>query len=126
MISITVDAGDSDTPYLGKNASELQSNIQISTRNHITGTLHKIDSFEGFDPVNLENQSGHYLVLKLASEDKATIKTKIGDEGKEVQVDDGFCVYRIKDKNTQKIYVTAEKDNMSNTDTFDLSGLMLE
>ena len=64
-------------------------------------------------------------MLKLKPLDGATIKTKIGESGKEVTVSDGFCVYLVKN-NEQKIYVTTEKDLEDPiTKTYDLSGLYL-
>lgn len=126
MISATVEAGDSGTEYLNKPASELQENIRIINTN-ISGTLHKVDDFVDFNPDEPSEQSGHYLVLKMAPLEEATIKTKIiGGTKPEVTVDDGFCVYRIKDKNSQKIQISTTKGESTATIVYDLSRLILE
>lgn len=123
MIAPTVKAGDgSSGEYLGKSASDLQDNIVITGRD-ITGTLKQI-TFEEFSN-NPEETTGHYLVLSLTAPEKVTIKTKIGDSGVEKEVSDGYCIYRVKDKDKQKIYVITEKDGDSYRQIYNLSGLTL-
>lgn len=93
----------------------------------IYGNLKNVAGYEQFNPSAPEQQSGHFLVLDLASEGGATIQTKIigGDSEDWVTVDDGFCVYRI--KNTQqKIVVKTTKTEQSTERTYDLSNLILE
>ena len=93
----------------------------------IYGNLKNITDYVQFDPSAPDKQSGHFLVLDLASEGGATIQTKVigGDSEDWVTVDDGFCVYRI--KNTQqKIAVKTTKTEQSTERTYDLSNLILD
>ena len=93
----------------------------------IAGVLHKKDDFEAFNPSDLAEQSGHYLVLKLTPLEEATIKTKIiGGTKPEVTVDDGFCVYRITDEKKQKIQISTTKGEETKTKVYDLTKLLLE
>ena len=83
--------------------------------------------FTDFNPTEPSEQNGHYLVLDLKPQGKdVTIKTKVeGGSGKEVTVDDGFCIYFIKN-NQQKIHVITEKAGVKKTRILSLSGLTLE
>ena len=124
MISLSVDAGDGETQYLGKSANELQSGIVISG-DSISGTLNYIDNYTKFSSKASERK-GNYLVLKLSSEN-GTVITKItgnGASGKDVTVNDGFCVYRVT-STEQKIEVKATKDDKVVSKTYSLNGLDL-
>lgn len=75
-------------------------------------------------------KDGYFLVLSMDSEDEAaTIKTIMTDSElmkDEVEVNDGFCVYRITDKNKQKIKISAEGGSgAKNEVTLGLSNLVL-
>ena len=106
----------------------MQENIKIDDKfETISGVLHKKDNFEQFNPSVVEEQSGHYLVLKLTPLEEATIKTKIiGGTKPETEVDDDFCVYRIQDEKTQKIQISTTKGEGTKTKVYDLSKLLLE
>ena len=73
--------------------------------------------------------SGNYLALKATpSIEGATVKTKIAPGNKPYQELDSDLnvVYRIADKNTQKIYFTVDKDGKHNEYVFSLNNLVLE
>lgn len=65
-------SAESDTPILGKNVSEFQSNIQIKD-NKITGTLNYIEGFTEFNGSDPTEQEGNYLFLNF----KDTVADKI-------------------------------------------------
>lgn len=76
-----------------------------------------------------EEQSGHYLVLKLSAPEGGTVSTKIVTPGKStkwVVVDDGYCIYRVVDKMKQKIHVKIENDGKTSERVYDLNELILE
>ena len=123
MTGLTIKAVDDETKCYGKNASDLQSGIVIS-ESAITGTLKHVTGYEQFNPSDDSEQSGNFLALSLTSEDEAEIKTQlVGGTKGEVVVDDGFCVYRITDHESQKVKVSVTKGEDTVTRTYDLSGL---
>lgn len=76
-------------------------------------------------------KAGYFLVLSMSSADEgATVKTSMTESKlmhEEVEVDDGFCVYYITDKNKQKIKISAEGGSgEKNEVTLGLSHLVLE
>ena len=86
----------------------MQSGIVIG-ENEISGALEHITGYEGFsdDP---EEQEGFYLALSLSAVEGARIFTElVGGTKGETEVTDGFCVYRITDRNAQQIKITARK-----------------
>ena len=124
MTGLTIKAVDGETDCYGKNASDLQSGIVIS-ESAITGTLEHVTGYEQFNPSDDSEQSGNFLALSLTSSEGAEIKTQlVGGTKGEVVVDDGFCVYRITDHESQKVKVTATKGDVVFTKTYDLSGLV--
>lgn len=92
----------------------------------ITGTLKKVEGYTGFSSDPTE-QSGHYLALTFTADAGVTIKTQIinGKKKEPITVTDGFCVYRLIDPKTQKISVIFSKDDVSETKTYGLAGLIL-
>lgn len=122
MISLTVKPVDGETSVYGKNAEDLQENIEIG-EDSITGTLKRVTEYKQFSSEPSE-QSGNYLALSLASENGETIKTElVGGTKGEVTVDDGYCVYRISNKDSQSVKVTVTKGEESVTKTYSLEGL---
>lgn len=124
MISPVVKAVDGGTSVYDKTASELQSDIMVGD-DAITGTLKTVEGYAAF---GAGEQDGHFLALSLdADGDEVEITTElVGGVHGEVAVNDGFCVYRITNKNTQSVRVTFTKDDESVTKTYSLSGLILE
>ena len=123
ITSLTVEAVDGETSCYGKQAKDLQSDIVISD-DTITGTLNYVTGYEQFNPSDKSEQSGNYIALSLTSDEDAEIKTQlIGGNKGEIIIDDGFCVYRITDHESQKIKVSVTKGEDVVTKTYDLSGL---
>lgn len=125
MISLAVEPDNGETEYYSKRASELQSNVTIRNRS-ISGTLHHVDGYSLFDGDNAK----HHLVLKLTADGGATIETKMTGGAtvmkNYVTVSDGYCVYSVTDKDSQKVYVKASKNGKSIENVYDLTGLDLE
>lgn len=92
----------------------------------LTGTLHYLDDYTGFDS---ELYEGNYICLHAESEDSDSITVEVinGTLGHPVTLDaDGLAVLRITNKNTQKIRFVSTGGGQTRTKTFDLSGLTLE
>ena len=125
MISLVVKAVDGGTECYGKNASELQQNITI-TESEISGTLNKIDDYSEAFP-DASEKAGHFLAIAFTFDEGTTVKTKL-EGGKKGDVDvtkDKYCVYRIENKDTQKIKITATKGEKSTEKTYSLAKLNL-
>ena len=128
MIGLSVKAGDGESKYFGVPAKDLQSGVVISGLK-VSGILHKQEKFSAFNPADPLEQTGYYLVLRLDGDPDATITTKMtggSSKGVEKTVDDGFCVYLVKEPSEQKIVVKIKKDEDSVERTYDLSGLVLD
>lgn len=119
-LEVTVQALGDDEQRYGKRVGDLQENIQIQDA-AITGTLKYATGVAAFD---VGEQDGNFLVLGLTAKPGVTIKTKVvGGTHGETLVDDGFCMYRITNKDEQRIEVRTEGDGEGVTHTYDLSGL---
>ena len=105
----------------------MQTNIKI-TGNAITGTLKYVTGYTGFsgDPAE---QEGNYIALHFETNDpRATITVEVinGTVGHPITLDDdGLCIFRIADKDTQSIRVVATYGDDVVTTTYDLTGLTL-
>ena len=111
------------TQTYGLDVVNLQSDIVVE-ENEITGTLKYVSEFTGFSS-KPEEQEGNFLALSLSANENVEITTQLinGTNEDPVTVSDGFCVYRISDKDTQSIKVTFTKGNTVETMTYGLSGL---
>lgn len=93
------------------------------SEDEITGTSKHVSSYPGFSGSE-EEQEGNFLALSLKANEGVTISTELlnGTHGA-VEVTDGFCVYRITDKDQQSMKVTFETDGAKIVKTYGLSGL---
>ena len=125
MIRLIVSAVDDETELYGLTASDLQSDLQIGDTS-ISGILSYIPSYPNYSSV-LEEQSGYYLALSFSANPGATITTElVPGAGKSKPVTDGFCVYRIMDKDNQAIRVSVTKKGCSSvTKDYSLNQLIL-
>lgn len=127
MTVLTADADiGGDTDLLGKSVTDLQADIEVGD-DEITGTLKHVTGYTGFsgDPAE---QEGNYLALHFASEEGATITVELvgGTSGPKVLDADGLAIFRISDKTTQTIKVTAEAEGRTAAELdFGLTGLTL-
>ena len=134
MISVTIDPEDDDAELLGKTVSDLQEDIVVKN-DGIYGTLKNVTGYTGFSGKASE-QSGHYLALKIDTEDdddEITVELIGGTLGHPVTLDsDRNIVLRITNPLSQKIRVVASHlDSETNnvvtvTKTLRLTNLALE
>lgn len=109
----------------GKTVSELQSGISIKGT-AISGTLNYVTGYTGFNSLEVGEQSGNYLALKFDSNPwptSLTVELVGGTKGPVALTEDTdeFCVFRITNKDTQSIKVSAD----GNDTTYTLTGLTL-
>jgi len=120
--------------YDGKKASDLQSDVTV-TGDKITGTLKYIEG--GLDPSGTGPLagSGNFLALKWSGGDMAAKDTElwVGLEPSEgsgmvecLSDTDHNGVFKITDKNAQKVKFIQTDGTHSNVQYFDLSGLTLQ
>ena len=123
VVSVT----SSGTQRYGLQVDTLQEGIRV-TENAITGNLKLVDSYPQFGDEEASNP-GHYLALDVTVPEGSTVTTKIDGGTKPDYVDltsDKFCVYRIKDKDTQKIKIKTRKGEEEVEKTYSLTGLVLQ
>lgn len=116
-----------ETDVLGKTVAELQSGVTISGST-ISGTLNNIDGYTEFSG-NVEEQSGHYLVLRADTgnaSDTITVELIGGTVGHPVTLDsDRNIVLRIANTSTQSVKVVATNGKRTVTNSYSLTGLTL-
>ena len=113
---------DSETDLYGITAKELQTDVTVGDGS-ISGALEHIEGYSGFSDVR-DEQEGYYLALSIEGSEGADITTElVGGSKGEVKVTDGFCVYRITDKDTQRIRITAKKGDAAVEKEYDLTSL---
>lgn len=94
----------------------------------ISGLLKKVTGYTGFSGDTSE-QSGNYLALKFAAAEGATVAVELlgGTVGHPVTLDEDMnCVFRIGDKDTQKIEVSVTEDGVTKKAVYSLTGLVLQ
>ena len=111
---------------LGKVVGDLQSGITVSG-DTISGTLAYVEGYTGFssDP---EEQEGNYLAIKATAAEGDTIVLDLigGTHGPVTLDEDGICIIRIRDKDTQKLKYTATgADGSTDERIWNLTGLTL-
>ena len=127
-MSVNVDANIGESVDLfGKTVSDLQEDISIGP-DGVTGTLKYIADYSS--AFGAGENSGNYIAIRCSTPGVtgATITVEVvgGVHGPQTLDEDGICICRIADKDTQTIEVVAYKDNQSDSVTLDLSQLTLE
>lgn len=95
--------------------------------NAITGTLLYISDYTEFSTTP-EKQAGNFLALSITNSNVgSTLKTElVGGTSDDIKFDgDTKAVFRITNKNTQKIKFTVTKDGNSASKVYSLSGVTL-
>ena len=113
---------------LGKNVTDLQSDISVGT-NSITGELKYVTGYTGFSG-DVSEQSGNYLAFHCASTDADSITVEImgavSTKGEQTLDPDGIMIFRVTNP-AQKIIVRAYKDGIvGNVQTYTITGLTLD
>lgn len=126
-MDLSVEPEGGEVSLFGKTADDLQSGITISG-NEISGTLKYVTGYTGFSSVPAE-QSGNYLALKFDSEPEdaeITVELLGGTKGPVTLDEDRIHVLRIANKDSQSIRVIAKSGDDTITETYGLSGLIME
>lgn len=115
---------DSGAQCYDKTAADLQENIVVK-RDKITGTLKHTTGFQAF---GADEQDGNFLALALPADPDVEITTEVinGKSGPVKVGEERFCVYRITDKDRQKIKVVYKKGGDTVTKVYTLTGLKLK
>jgi len=128
-LTLTVDTSIPEgVSLLGQTLAGLQSEVTVSN-DTISGELKYVTDYTGFSGA-VEEQSGNYLVLHIdANSANAVITVELvgGVHGPVVLDNDRTCIFRITNKDTQSIKITAEKDGFNpDIRTYKLTGLTLD
>ena len=124
---VTVEAVADETNFWGTLASEIQDDVAVAN-GKITGTLNYLD--EG----QLVNDwgEGYFLGLQFSNIDENATSVRVGLDPSEgsglveiINDPDLNGVFKITAKDTQKFKVVTSDGTNSNTQTFDLSELVL-
>ena len=119
-------SAESDTPILGKNVSEFQSNIQIQD-NKVTGTLNYIEGFTEFNGSDPTEQEGNYLFLNFKDTVADKIESKLVGGKSEKFIDctsDKWMLYWITEACTAVEVKLTKGENVIEK-TLDISDLTL-
>ena len=104
----------------------MQAGIVVG-EDSITGTLNSVSGYTDFSS-NPDEQSGHYLALKVSDTpkaDKITVELVGGTKGPVALDADRQIVLLIANKYTQTVKVVATKGSKTTTETYTLTGLIL-
>ena len=124
MPTVSAEAGTTD--MWGTLVSSMQSNIQVSNKKKITGTLSYLTSGQ----LVTDWGEGYFIALKLSDIDEDFTDVKIGlvpSAGSGIlSIDpDANCVCHLTDISKQQFTVWVTDGYTSQTDYYDLSGLTL-
>lgn len=119
--------GSSETAY-GKTVSELQSNVVVEG-DAISGTLHYVTGYTGFDGSDPLEQEGNYLALTFTptSWDGVMTVELVGGTKGAVTLSEGddFCVFKV-DNIAQTIKVEYTDGDSEYEKSYSLTSLVLE
>ena len=124
---VSVDAVADDTDFWGTLASEIQDDVAVAN-GKITGTLNYLDEGQ----LVTDWGEGYFLGLQFGNIDEDATSVKVGLDPSQgsglveiINDPDLNGVFKITDKDTQKFKVVTSDGTNSNTQTFDLSELVL-
>ena len=108
--------------------TDLQSNVSVGD-SEITGTLHYVTGYTGFNSSQVTEQSGNYLALKFTPtnwDGILTVELVGGSKGPvTLASNDDFCVFKVANT-TQSIKVEYTDGDSDYTKTYSLAKLILE
>lgn len=124
---MSVDAHISgDVDLFGLSVDDLQSELDVGD-DAIVGTLNYVSDYSTAFPAG--EDSGNYMVLHAEADvEGAVITAELvnGVHGPTTLDADGLCIFRVTDKDSQKVKIVASKDGYtSDVKEFDLTGLTL-
>ena len=125
-LSVDSDIGE-DVDLFGLTVTDLQTDVEIEN-DSAEGTLKYVDDYSTAFPSG--EDSGNYIVVHAeVPVEGATVTAEVvnGTHGPVVLDEDGIGVFRITDKDLQKIKFVASMTGLESvTKIVDLSGLILE
>lgn len=96
----------------------------------ITGTLHHVTGYTGFDGTNPAEQTGNYLALKVTPGSTVGVTAAaelVGGTKGPVNLDgDWNVVFHISSKDSESVKITVSKGGESIEKTYTLTGLTCE
>ena len=122
-----VEPEDPSSVILGKAVSSLQEDVVVHDK-FIKGTLKYVTGYTGYSET-VEEQSGNFLALKFEVSDGATTTVQLlgGPNKNPVTLDnEANAVFRITDRNTQRIKVVTTLGDDTITKIYSLAGLSIE
>ena len=122
-----VEPEDPATVILGKAVSSLQEDVVVHDK-FIKGTLKYVTGYTGYSE-EVDQQSGNFLALKFDVSDGATTTVQLlgGPNKNPVTLDnEANAVFRIADRNTQRIKVVTTLGDDTITKVYSLAGLSIE
>lgn len=122
-----VEPEDPSSVILGKAVSSLQEDVIVHDK-FIKGTLKYVTGYTGYSQ-DESLQSGNFLALKFEASDGATTTVQLlgGTVKTPVTLDNDMnCVFRITDRNSQRIKVVTTLGDESITKIYSLAGLSIE
>ena len=130
-LTITADATNASYPWTDKHPSDFQTSIAVAD-GKVTGTLKFIEG--GLSPAGPLSGDGYFLALKWTDPDTSKVTSlKVGLEPSEgtglvecIDDPDRNGVFKIANKNVQKVVLVQSDGTNVNKQTLDLSSLTLE
>ena len=121
-----VEPEDPTAVMLGKAVSSIQEDVIVHDK-FIKGTLKYVTGYTGYSE-NVDEQSGNFLALRFEVSDGATTTVQLLGSGKPaVTLDsDNNAVFRITDRNNQRIKVVTTLGDDTITKIYSLAGLSIE
>ena len=122
-----VEPEDPSSVILGKAVSSLQEDVIVHDK-FIKGTLKYVTGYTGYSE-SADEQSGNFLALKFEVSDGATTTVQLlgGPNKNPVTLDsEANAVFRITDRNTQRIKVVTTLGDDTITKIYSLAGLSIE
>lgn len=126
MVAVTVEPESASATVLGKQVSELQTNVVVGS-DSISGSLKHVTGYTGFSSKTAE-QEGHYLALKVTTDpaDAVTTVELVGGTKGPVTLDADRNIVLLVKSNTQSVKVASTKDGNTTEKVYSLTGLTLE
>ena len=131
-LTVTADATDATYPWTDKHPSDFQTSVAVAN-GEVTGTLKFVEG--GLSPAGALAGDGYFLALKWSDPDTSKVTSlKVGLQPSATGMDLQECisdtdrngVFKISNKNTQKLIIRQSDGTRVNQQVLDLSKLTLD